>query len=141
MINPSTLCKWCGQTYADHLDSRPPGTLVPRVPCTGIKRYFFAEIDRDATTEPPPPASERTTLQEIKLTDSQKIDRALGLLELLGSQSLETHARLDRIEAKVDAVVQHVGGIRAAQIDLRERVEGLEQHIHSHANGSSPPAE
>lgn len=33
-------CVWCGKTYAEHLDEPRDDGAVPRMPCTGLKRYF-----------------------------------------------------------------------------------------------------
>lgn len=39
----ATVCRWCGNPYDDHLAWRPPGAPVPRMPCTGLKAYFYPE--------------------------------------------------------------------------------------------------
>lgn len=41
-------CEWCGKTLAEHLDARAPDAPVPRMPCAGLKAFFFAKL---GTTE------------------------------------------------------------------------------------------
>ena len=35
-------CRWCGSTYDEHEDSRPPNAPQPRMPCLGLKANFLA---------------------------------------------------------------------------------------------------
>ena len=35
-------CRWCGSTYNEHEDSRPPNAPQPRMPCLGLKANFLA---------------------------------------------------------------------------------------------------
>jgi len=35
-------CRFCGKTYEMHLDVRPPGSPIPRMPCLGLKAHFLA---------------------------------------------------------------------------------------------------
>lgn len=35
------LCRWCGKTREQHVDSYPQGAPVPRMPCMGLKMYFY----------------------------------------------------------------------------------------------------
>lgn len=39
-ISPDALCIWCGKKYSEHLDERPEGAPVPRVPCLLLKDSF-----------------------------------------------------------------------------------------------------
>lgn len=36
-----TVCRWCGETYDEHLNWRPAKAPVPRMPCTGLKAFFY----------------------------------------------------------------------------------------------------
>jgi len=37
----AATCKWCGKPLEMHIDSRPEGDPVPRMPCQGLKMYFL----------------------------------------------------------------------------------------------------
>jgi hypothetical protein len=40
--NNQDKCRWCGESYADHLVARQPGDPVPRMPCGGMRSLFQA---------------------------------------------------------------------------------------------------
>lgn len=43
---------WCGRDFEDHLDSRAPGSPVPRMPCLFLKSGF--RLKDNQSTLPPP---------------------------------------------------------------------------------------
>lgn len=98
-------------------------------------------------TEPAPPPWAAAFMREIKEREAN-MQLALnhiasqvkgldgGIRMLIGCDE-ETHRKLGRIESTVDAVVQHLVGLRVATSDLRARVEQLEQDAHSHSNGAA----
>lgn len=87
------------------------------------------EQQPDLFPEEPPTGQEtpKSKSQPPPLTDPQKLDELLGLARLLSNHALETNAQLGQLTARVDALVQHVGGVIAAQTDLRPRVEFVER--------------
>lgn len=79
-----TLCRHCFEPLESHVDAHPPGSLVPRAACCGLRRLFEPEaiapplsaddlerIEREkADTEPSGPPSERLTMPEIPATEA-----------------------------------------------------------------------
>ena len=87
-------------------------------------------------------ASTRVTLPEITvvrteretdpapMTESQKLDQILATLTLVGNHVLELDSKVEGVDSKIDALAQHLVGIRVATEDLRPRVEQLEASTH-----------
>lgn len=43
-MDDDARCRWCRRLYAQHVDNYGPGDPVPRMPCLGLKSYFYEEI-------------------------------------------------------------------------------------------------
>lgn len=42
-LQDDDTCVWCGQLYSDHKDSQDFVSLVPRMPCSGLKIGFLSK--------------------------------------------------------------------------------------------------
>lgn len=62
-MRDDAICRWCRKRYDQHVDSYGPTDPVPRMPCTGLKTYFY---ERTNVTKPTPEA------EAFKLDDSAR---------------------------------------------------------------------